>query len=318
MFTMPARTLVPVIAAGGLALAPPPAPKQIPATPPVTDPAPPVPGSSAARADPAAPAFCPAPDELVTVQRGSIPIIITAPHGGSVRVPGSADRTRGVLVRDVNTAEIAQLVAQRLTARLGGKPYLVVAQFSRKDADANRAPDEAFENDAARRQYEAFHRYVRQCVDECRRDHPAAILIDLHGQVREPEAVVRGTRNGLTVSALVKRRGEAAVTGPRSIFGALKASGYRVIPDVDADEPEPNLGRETFFDGGFIVARYGSHNADGVDAVQIELGAMRSNRPWQTAADLADAIATFSRAYLPAGQAHNGPDDAGEAPVRQE
>jgi N-formylglutamate amidohydrolase len=269
------------------------------------------PGTSVWTADPVRPV------DLVTIQRGTIPIIITAPHGGSVRVPGSRDRAKGVTVRDVNTAEIAQLVAQRLTAQLGAKPYVVVAQFSRKDADANRAPDEAYENDAAKTQYDAFHGAVRAFIDECRRDHTNAILIDLHGQVREPKAIVRGTRNGQTVSALLKRHGQPALAGPKSIFGALKAAKYDVLPDIDAgkaDEPEPGVGRETFFDGGYIVAHYGSQNADGIDAIQIELGAMRSDRPWQTSRDLADAIAGFYRAFVaPEGKAEPVPSEVEDA-----
>jgi N-formylglutamate amidohydrolase len=261
------------------------------------------------------------PTDLVTVQRGTLPIIISAPHGGSVRVAGSKDRTRGVVVRDVNTAELALLVAQRLTDRLGGKPYVVVAQFSRRDADANRPPapesDEAYETPAARAQYEAYHRALAACVAEVRARHGGVgLLVDLHGQARAPEAVVRGTRNGRAVSALIARAGVGAVTGPTSVMGALHARGHPVLPtlttpatpdeaaargDIDADgKPDGQwLRREPFFDGGYITERYGSHRPDGIDAIQLEVGAQRSNDLLGFSRDLGDAIEAFARAHLP-------------------
>ena len=233
--------------------------------------------------------------ELVTAQRGDLPIILSAPHGGAVRVHGSKDRARGVTVRDVNTAEIALICAQRLTDRLRAKPYFVIAQFSRKDADANRDAAEAYENDAAKTQCDAYHRALKTAVDECRARFGAAILIDLHGQVREPDALVRGTRNGKTVTALVARHGAAALTGPDSIFGRLRAAGYRVIPD--GDEPGTPAGREMFFDGGYIVANYGSDQPNGVDAIQIEIGSQRSNNLIKVSRDIAEAVAACARVY---------------------
>ena len=97
-----------------------------------------------------------APDELVSAQRGTLPIILSAPHGGSVRVEGSKDRKEGVTVKDLRTAEIAWLTSQRLAEKLDGKVYVVIAQFSRKDADANRNSDESYENKPAAAQYNAY------------------------------------------------------------------------------------------------------------------------------------------------------------------
>ncbi|MFT3686737.1 MAG: N-formylglutamate amidohydrolase [Phycisphaerales bacterium] len=260
----------------------------------------PTPPSSPAQ--PAASAEPIAPADLVTFQRGTLPIIICAPHGGTIRVPGSTDRTAkgSVTVRDVNTAEIALLCAQRLTDKLGGKPYFVIAQFSRKDADANRAEDEGVENDAARAQYRAYHRALEAAVKECREKYGDALLIDIHGQVNRPDALVRGTRNGKTVTALVKRAGQSALTGPDSLFGQLKTKGYTVVPDLTTDDAEPDTAtaRETFFDGGYIVAHYGSDQPGGVDAIQIEIGADRSNNLVKVARDIADAAAhTLKKFY---------------------
>lgn len=269
------------------------------------------------------------PSALLTTQRGTLPIILSAPHGGSVRVPGSKDRATGVTVRDDMTAEIALLVAQRLTTKLGAKPSFVIAQFSRKDADANRAPDsaEAFENDAAKAQYDAYHAALRTLVAEARAAHsgpdgktPRALLIDLHGQKREPDAIVRGTRDGTSVAHLLARAGQSALTGPASICGRLRILGYRVLPEdepaaapQDLADPKPPTPaahipnprhplNETFFDGGYIISRYGATNSDGIDAIQLELGRSRSTDTLKLSRDLADAIAAFYEQYVKEGE----------------
>lgn len=279
------------------------------------------------------------PGDLISTQRGCVPVIISAPHGGTIRIPGSKDRLTGVTVRDVNTAEIAMLVAHRVAEKLGGKPYFVIAQFSRKDADPNRSRDEAVENEAAGVQYDAYHAALRRSVDECRAKFGSAILIDIHGQAKRPEAIIRGTRNGKTVQSLLKRHGDAGLVGPHSVFGGLKAKGYTIEPDpaavtadVKPDKPadadagtgksgEPShtdapgvptdgaksieradganvgIGRETMFDGGFIVFNYGSQNDNGVDAIQIEIGGERSSATLKFSRDLGDAIAEYVNHY---------------------
>lgn len=237
------------------------------------------------------------PDDLVTWQQGSVGIVLSAPHGGGVRVAGSRDRVSGETVKDLNTAEVALLTGQRLTELAGGKPYLVIAQFSRKDADANRTAKEGYENDAAKRHYEAYHRALRFAVDECRAKYGRAILIDIHGQAREPEAVVRGTRDGASLRRMIGRFGVESASGPSSVFGALKKMGYKIIPDP----AEGELGDETFFDGGFITEHYGSHNEDGIDTIQIEIGRQRVDATVKFSRDLATAVFGCYKAFVVGG-----------------
>jgi hypothetical protein len=106
--------------------------------------------------------------------------------------------------------------------------------------------------------------------------------------------VFRGTKNGQTVTLLRERFGEPAHTGEESLWGLLKAGGWKVHPD-------PHDGREQAgFTGGYIVQHYGGQQAYGIDAIQLEFGMdyrTAANRP-KTAAVLADALAEFSKRYL--------------------
>src|SRR5258705_5047198 len=124
---------------------------------------------------------------LLTVWAGSSPIILSAPHGGRQAIPGISSR-RGIGVaqfaveRDGNTAELAEAVAGELSARLGGKPFLVVAAFERKCVDANRPAAMAFESIGAKPYYDAYHDGLRQAVAQVGQKWAGGLLLDLHGQ----------------------------------------------------------------------------------------------------------------------------------------
>ena len=246
---------------------------------------------------------------LITAQIGEAPVIISAPHGGRVRIPGATERAKGVKVLDTNTAQLALLISQRLTERLGRRPSLVVAHFSRRDADANRAPepgadDEAYASPAAKVCYDAYHAALRACVDESKATFGTRVLlVDVHGQARMPEAIVRGTRQGSSMAHVVAEHGHDVIDGPRSLFGLLAAKGYVVEPPLRSQaqegEPLPEIPRrERFFAGGWITERYGAARDDGVNAIQLEFGRMRVESLEKTARDAADCIAEFAFTYL--------------------
>lgn len=257
---------------------------------------------------PAAPGIVPEvvrPSDLVWALRGTLPLVIVAAHGGTARIPGAVERTAGVRKRDVATLEIAVLVATRVAQATGRKPYLVGALFHRKDADANRPVEEGTASPAAAAEHAAHHGAIRAYVDEVRRVHGAGLLVDVHGQARLPDAVVRGTRNGKTVTRLLAARGAAALTGPDGIFGRLAAGGFVVVPPNEGgDEPgsgddDDGLAPERILAGGYTVDRYGSHREDGIDAVQIELGSRLRERVEDTAKALAEALVAFLAAHGP-------------------
>lgn len=228
-------------------------------------------------------------DALVVAWRGDLPLVISAPHGGRARVRGGADRGTGVLVRDEDTAELALLVAQRVVDKLGAKPYVVVAQFSRKDADANRPAEEAFEDERAGAHWRAYHHALRVAVDECRARFGEALLVDLHGQARQPDVVARGTRDGRTMARLRERLGEDWLLGPKSLDRRLAARGHEVVPEPSADG---SRAKENLFEGGHIVATYGATSPDGIDAMQFEFGRQRDDLR-RLARDLGDSLAEF-------------------------
>ncbi len=216
---------------------------------------------------------------LVARHRGTLPVLIACPHNGDVEPAGVPERSGQATPegcnfeknRDRHTREITVKLAQRVLEIFGEAPYVVIAEFHRKCIDANRSEQCAFEVDAARPFYREYHDTVRAFVDEIRTDNGGlGLLFDIHGTAGiagDPEdTIYLGTANGETVARLLAADPQA-LWRPRSLRGFLEAAGHVVSP------PEPGIPETPALSGGFTVRTYGSSHADGLDAMQLEIGA---------------------------------------------
>ncbi len=197
--------------------------------------------------------------------------------------------------RDTRTDELAQLVALELEQRLNAKPFGVIARFARKYLDVNRGSDAAFESGAVKSHYETYHGALREFIQRVKSQWGNGLLLDIHGEGADAAAIYRGTHNGKTVKSLLQRFGAPALSGKQSVLGQMASKGYKVLPsNGDRD-------KETRYLGGYIVQNYGSHQALGIDAIQLEFGGSLRSRAnlERTAGDLAHSIEVFAREYLP-------------------
>lgn len=244
------------------------------------------------------------PEELVWVQRGELPVVISAPHGGTLKIAGVEARTgagmakgpSGFFVgRDGGTEELANEVVDAIERRIGKRPYAVISSTHRRYLDPNRPAEIAYEDPDAEPAYRRYHDSCREFCAEILERYHAGLLLDLHGQGTSAETVYRGTGNGKTVQRLRERYGDAAHSGEKSLFGLLAEGGWTVYPN-------PFDGKEqSGFTGGYIVQTHGSHRAGGIDAMQLEFGSKyrsRANRE-KTAEVLAEAVSSYLATYLP-------------------
>jgi len=241
-------------------------------------------------------AFAQDSSELVVSQLGDLPVVISAPHGGNLEIPGvplrKGDGLEGGpagfrVVRDGGTEELALEVARQLAERMTGRPSFVISRVHRRYVDFNRPPEIAVEHAQARIVYDQYHTAVADAVRSIREKHAFGLLIDIHGQGSSAETVYRGTSNGLTVSGLRKQFGEQFHVGENCLLALLKKRDWKVHPD-------PFDGKEQAgFTGGHIVRTYGSHRSDGIDAIQLELGGnyRKTAVRERIAREMADAIA---------------------------
>jgi N-formylglutamate amidohydrolase len=195
--------------------------------------------------------------------------------------------------RDTNTEELAHAVSAAVEKKNGLKPYMVVARFHRKYIDANRPPEIAYEDVKAKPTYDAYRETLAAYCRAVKKEYGRGLLLDIHGQGRMNDTVIRGTRDGKTVSLLIGRYGEKAHTGPESFFGLLAAHGCKVFPENLADKDFAAL------NGGDIVHTYGSGEY-GIDAIQLEFGGdlREKAKLTDTAGKVASAVEKFAKLYL--------------------
>lgn len=222
----------------------------------------------------------PTTERLVSRHRGTLPVLISCPHGGSAQPDGVPERDgyktpsgcnfekKG----DTDTNKVALGVAQRLVDLFGEAPYVVIADYHRKYIDANRSRACAFETAAAAPFYDEYHATLRAFVDEIRSENGGdnsgvGLLFDIHGTsgiASDPADVYLGTDNGASVARLLAAD-PRALFRRRSLRGFLEAAGRVVSPHALGEPEVPEL------DGGFTVRNYGSGQADGIDAIQLEI-----------------------------------------------
>ena len=263
------------------------------------------------------------PDRYVESVIGDLPVVLTAPHGGSLKPAALANRTEGVLGADLNTLELARALADELHRRTGAHAALVASHLHRSKLDPNREVKEAAQGDpVAARTWEEFHAAIRAALDAAVARHGFAFLVDLHGhrhpiarlelgyaldakQLNRPDADF-DTSELITLSALRDlhaRAGGSAATllrGPASLGAFFNAANYRAVPGPQ--EPQP--GTEPFFAGGYIVRTHAAAaTTPRIDGVQIEtyypgLRDTAGNRA-AFARSAAAALTTFIETHYP-------------------
>jgi len=240
-------------------------------------------------------------NSCVVAHEGGLPIIISAPHGGGLAFAGADVRKGGggvrqfAVARDVNTDALALELSAALRRETGKAPFLVVAKVSRKYVDLNRPENDAFESQNLRGAYEAYHAALEKYCREVSQKWGGGLLLDLHGQGVRSDSIFRGTRNGATTALLLKKYGDQALTAPQGLQGLLEAKGFKIIPSCASGK------KESWFDGGYIVGKYGMEGSYGVDAIQLEFGGVyTANRKLpETATALAQVLSNYVAAHFP-------------------
>jgi hypothetical protein len=259
-----------------------------------TDAGPPVPGATGPAGPLVVGSVYSDANGWIEYEAGDAPLIIVAPHGGTLLPPELQDRTcRGcVTTNDLDTQDLARYVAAMITQRTGRRPHLVVNRLHRRKFDGNREQAEATGGRAA---LAPTWTWLQSALDSARarvvRDNGRGLLIDLHGhghdiarlelgylltdvQLRRSDAALtagddlaRSSIARLAADARGGTRGVALLRGPGSLGAMLAAAGYASVPSPAM--PAPLIGEE-YFDGGFNTRRNGSVAGGQLDAIQIE------------------------------------------------
>ncbi|MFT5117979.1 MAG: N-formylglutamate amidohydrolase [Kiritimatiellia bacterium] len=235
-------------------------------------------------------------------QHGNVPILLTSPHGASRHkllsaLPARQGVVNGEKVRffvsraDAKTDVVTHGIAEKLMS-VGLRPFMVVAGIHRSQIDFNRAPNQAYDDERAIPCYTLYHQKVRQSVVAIRQQWKYGFMLDVHGQSLFADEIIRGTRNQKTIQQLISRHGVDVSEAENGFYRQLREMNYDVQPAVG--------GKERYYYGGYTLQRYGSHHANGIDALQIEIGhklRVNTDKRLRLIDDIAQALEDFYIAY---------------------
>jgi len=249
---------------------------------------------------------------------GNLPIIITAPHGGTDSASALPNRTYGTTSTDSNTSELSRAIRTACFNRFGRWPHVIICRVPRTKIDCNREIVEGAQGVAATEAvWNEYHNLIRMAKESVTSSYGRGLLIDIHGHGHTLQRLEVGynlstatlnrnsfyssDKNSSCVRELANRTRvsfEELIRGSYSLGTLLDARGYPSVPSLAL----PNPGKDTsgadndYFSGGYTVETYGtmSPNTGTINAIQIEsnytgVRDTSSNRA-AFAADLTDAL----------------------------
>ncbi|MCK0159112.1 hypothetical protein [Allomuricauda sp. F6463D] len=230
-------------------------------------------------------------DSWLETVRGNMPLVISAPHGGTISPETIEDRDCGTKVMDNNTAELAFEIKNALE-QLDKRPHLIVARLARTKVDFNRNMEQATcGNQQMEYTWHQYHKYIEESIDAAIKEFGYAMYIDLHGQshavkrlelgylLRAPalQENFKSTGNDSEIGTSTSLQNllennqrlilKELLTGENAFGTLMEKSGYPAVPSLD--DPFPK-GGEPYFNGGYNTRRYTSSDYPKVFGMQIE------------------------------------------------
>jgi hypothetical protein len=238
-----------------------------------------------------------APGDDVTIFEGTLPLVISIPHGGSQSPPGTPNREAGSKLRDLYTMEFGLALRDAIALRTGGSPFLVASELHRSKFDPNRELEEASGGGVrATAAWMEYHAAIEALTSQATTIGSGnALYLDLHGHGHETPWIELGYGVSKAQLALPDEElsDSAWLRGPQSLGAFLQAAALQAVPSPDI----PHADGRPYFNGGYSIRR---HRGNGLRSIQIELPrSMREakNRDTNVQA-VADAVCAFLSAQF--------------------
>ena len=213
---------------------------------------------------------------------GNAPVILTAPHGGTLAPIGIPDRTAATCgvtpttVTDLNTAELVRAMRARFLARFGTYPHVIIAHLSRRKLDPNRVSPEADCGNAdASAALREWHDFINTAKSTVLQESGKGWYMDMHGHGHAIQRLELGYLLGgsdlertdaaldagsnfenassiRTLSVFSPLSFSALLRGPSSLGTLYANNGFRALPSASDPGPEG----ADYFSGGDNTARH--------------------------------------------------------------
>lgn len=253
---------------------------------------------------------------------GSLPIIISAPHGGYLTPDVIPDRTCNdpVYANDAFTQELIREVQNAIYNEFGCYAHVVINLLDRSKLDANRNLAEgACGNDSAKQAWNDFNDFLDIAETSVLSQYGKGLYIDLHGHGNPIQRLEIGyllyddelqladdilnTETYIDYSSiqnLVNTNPGAfshaeLLRGENSFGTLISDKGYPAVPSTA--DPFPNIG-DNYYSGGYNTIQRSSYNGGTIDGFQIECNMSGVRNTADNRKKFADSIASVLKIYL--------------------
>lgn len=233
---------------------------------------------------------------------GNAPVILSAPHGGSLAPASIPDRTparcggSATTVTDMNTVDLVRAMQARYFARFGKYPHVIIAHLSRRKLDANRTePEATCDNPEAEAALEQWNGFIDVAKHSVLQSFGKGWYMDMHGHghkiqrleigylidMQLTDAQLNADRqlaDVVSIASIVKASSlplAVLLRGAPSLGTLYANSGFPSLPS--AQDPRPNgapyyaAGDNTRRNGcGAEATSYGGVSGGQICGVQIE------------------------------------------------
>lgn len=236
-------------------------------------------------------------NNYIEYQTGTLPIVISVPHGGSLVPSDIPNRTcnNPTTVTDAFTIEMAAEIKKSLYAKTGCYPHIIICHLKRTKLDCNRNISEgACNNPVAEVAWNEFQNFIELARNKARQQFGEKVFyVDLHGHGNPIQRIELGYLlyddelalsdsllntekyiNYSSISCLVRNNTSKAthaqlLRGPKSFGTFLAKEGFPAVPSEQIPFPGINT---NYFRGGFNTANHTCFNQNiSAQGVQIEL-----------------------------------------------
>ncbi|MFO7574467.1 MAG: hypothetical protein R6W67_04870 [Bacteroidales bacterium] len=257
----------------------------------------------------------------IEYRAGNLPLVITAPHGGTLSPAEIPDRTCGITLTDRRTQELVRELEYEIHRRTGRYPHIIICRLSRLKIDVNRDVNEATCGDLATQPYWVeWHKFIDSAKAAVVKQWGKGFYLDLHGhghaiQQLEWGYLLSSSQLGLSDATLnlatyidqssIRTLASTAESGSThaallrgqvSLGTLLADTGIPGVPSAQVPSP----GTDPYFSGGYNTRRHGSLDGGTVDGVQLEChSGVRTNHISRLsfASKLSDGLLGFVKAH---------------------
>ena len=216
--------------------------------------------------------------KYIKLNKGSIPLIISVPHGGMLDCEEIPKRSTGIMGIDKGTIKLAEDLIKNLehlsTTYFSIKktPSYIISYVRRNKLDLNRNKNEAYSSDSSHAKilYQFYHSKIKELINYNLKKFNYSLLIDIHGfeKHKRPPGyrdveIVLGTQNLSTFylePVLIKDR-------DKNLRGEIIKRFLELDIPIAPGHPRR---REYILTGGYITQKYGVTNIVGSQTMQIE------------------------------------------------